>query len=74
MKKNTKLENMIYEAGQLIDMGKTEVKNALVSKKNVIVAGAIAIFALIIFDNIATLGNRYAGGSINDFIQMSKFL
>jgi hypothetical protein len=74
MRKNPKLEKMVCEAGQLLGIGKTEVKHALMSRKNVIVAGVIAIFAIILVPSITYGTLRYIGVSINDFIQISKFL
>jgi len=74
MIKNTKLESMITEAGNLIGLGEIEIKSALKAKKNIVFAGVLAMFALILIDNIASVGSRYAGGSINDFIQLGKFL
>jgi hypothetical protein len=74
MKKNKKLENRIYEMGQLINLGKDEVKYALKSRKNIVFAGALAFFAFIVVQNITYGTLRYQPGSINDFIQFSKFL
>ena len=74
MKKNPKLENMICEAGQLLGIEKTEVKHALMSRKNIIIAGAITVFAFIVVQSITYGTLRYTGASINDFIQLGKFL
>ena len=74
MTKNAKLETKVYEMGQLINLGKDEVKYALKSRKNIVVAGALAFFAFVFVQNIAYGTLRYTGACINDFIQMSKFL
>ncbi|KYK22228.1 hypothetical protein AYK24_02440 [Thermoplasmatales archaeon SG8-52-4] len=74
MMKNAKLETKIYEMGRLIDLGKDEVKYALKSRKNIVLAGILAFFAFILVQNIAYGTLRYMGASINDFIQFSKFL
>jgi hypothetical protein len=74
MMKNAKLETKIYEMGRLINLGKDEVKYALKSRKNIVLAGALAFFAFILVQNIAYGPLRYMGASINDFIQFSKFL
>lgn len=74
MIKNAKLETKIYEMGRLIDLGKDEVKYALKSRKNIVLAGILAFFAFILVQNIAYGTLRYMGASINDFIQFSKFL
>lgn len=74
MTKNEKLETKVYEMGQLINLGKDEVKYALKSRKNVVVAGILAFLAAIIIQNIVTGPHRYIGASINDFVQLGKFL
>lgn len=73
MKKNTKLETKMYEMGQLIDLGKDEVKYVLKSKKNIVVAGALAFFAFIFVETMVSPG-RYGSACISDFIHISKFL
>ena len=73
MKKNTKIETTMYEMGQMINLGKDEVKYALKSKKNIVVASALAVFAFIFVGHVAIPG-RYSAPCINDFIQLSKFL
>ena len=74
MKKSAKLEAKMYEMGQLINLGKDEVKYALKSRKNIVVAGVLAFFAFIVVQNITYGTLRYTGACINDFIQFSKFL
>ena len=48
MMKNAKLETKIYEMGRLINLGKDEVKYALKSRKNIVLAGTLAFFAFIL--------------------------
>ncbi|HUT00259.1 MAG TPA: hypothetical protein VMY59_08090 [Candidatus Thermoplasmatota archaeon] len=74
MKKNVQLESKIYEMGQLINLGKNEVKDALTSRKNMVVAGMLTFFAFLLFQNITYGTLRYTGVCINDLIQLSKFL
>ena len=71
MKTNTKLENMLCEAGQMLDIGKNEIKHAVMSRKNIVVVGLMAFFAFVFIHN-GTL--RYGGASIHDFIHLGKFL
>ena len=74
MTKNEKLETKVYEMGQLINLGKDEVKYALKSRKNIIVAGVLALFAFILVQNITYGTLRYQPPGISDFIQFGKFL
>jgi hypothetical protein len=74
MKETTKLETKMYEMGRLINLGKDEVTNALKSRKNIIVAAALALFALLLVPNITYGTLRYLPPSINDFVQFGKFL
>ena len=74
MKKSAKLETKMYEMGQLINLGKGEVKYALKSRKNIVVVGVLTFLAFILVQNITMGPHRYIGASINDFIQLSKFL
>lgn len=74
MMKNAKLETKIYEMGQLINLGKDEIKYTLKSRKNIVVVGILTFFAFILVQNVTMGPHRYIGASINDFIQLSKFL
>jgi len=74
MKTNIKLESMLCEAGQILDIGKNEIKNAVMSRKNIIVVGLMAFFAFVLVHNVTYGTLRYTGASIHDFIQLGKFL
>jgi len=74
MKTNTRLENMLCEAGQMLDIGKDEIKHAVLSRKNIVVIGLMAFFAFVFVHNITYGTLRYAAASIHDFIQLGKFL
>ena len=74
MKTNTKLENMLFEAGQLLDIGKNDIKHAVMSRKNIIVVGLMAFFAFVLVHNMTYGTLRYGGVSIHDFIHLGKFL
>ena len=74
MKKSAKLETKMYEMGQLINLGKDEVRNALKSRKNIVVAGVLALFAFIIVQNITYGTLRYQPPGITDFFQFGRFL
>lgn len=74
MKKSAKLETKMYEMGQLINLGKDEVKYALKSRKNIVVAGILTLFAFILVQNLLYGPTRYMSASIQDFVQLSKFL
>ena len=72
--KNVNLENMLSEAGQMLNIGKEEVKNTLKSRKNIAIAFVLFVLGLFLVQGITYGTFRYAGASINDFIQMGKFL
>ena len=74
MKANTKLDNMLCEAGQMLDIGKDEIKHAVMSRKNIVVVGLMAFFAFALVHNMTYGTLRYGGVSIHDFIQLGKFL
>ena len=74
MKKNTKLENLLCETGQMLDLGKNEIKYAVLSRKNIFVVGLMAVFAFVLVHNVTYGTLRYTGASIHDFIQLGKFL
>ena len=74
MKTNTKLENMLCEAGQMLDIGKNEIKHAVMSRKNIVVVGLMAFFAFVFIHNFTYGTLRYGGASIHDFIHLGKFL
>jgi len=74
MKANTKIENMLYETGQLLDIGKNEIKHVVMSRKNFIVVGFMAFFALKFIHDLTYGTLRYGAVSINDFINLGKFL
>ena len=72
--KNVNLENMLSEAGQMLNIGKEEVKNTLKSRKNIAIAFVLFALGLFLVQGLTYGTLRYAGASINDFIQMGKFL
>ena len=74
MKTNTKLENMLFEAGQMLDIGKNEIKHAVMSRKNIVVVGLMAFFAFVFIHDFTYGTLRYAGVSIHDFVHLGKFL
>jgi len=74
MKTNTKLENMLFEAGQILDIGKNEIKNAVMSRKNIVVVGLMAFFAFVLVHDVTYGTLRYAGVSIHDFSHLGRFL
>jgi hypothetical protein len=71
---NKNLKNYLESSGQILDIGKNEIKAALQSRKHIVVA--IVILALTsIFAQAASYGTlRYAGASIYDFLEFGKFL
>jgi len=74
MNKNVKLEAMLSETGKMLNIGKDEIKYVLKGRKNVVAAVVIFAFAFFLIDGLTYGTLRYAGASINDFIQMGKFL
>ena len=71
---NAKLSSLLNETGEMLKLGKSEISMAVKSRKNIVIASLFAFFAIVILQNIASNGTRYAGSSINDFIQMGRFL
>ena len=68
MKKNTKIENILYEIGQTMDLKKEEIKTTLKNKKGPIVMGIFFLAAITLMGNFATLGARYKGITPLDFL------
>lgn len=74
IRKSEKLQTSIYEMGTLIHLGKDEVKSALNSRKNIVVASMLAILAFVVVENIVYGPLRYGASCVNDFVQIGKFL
>jgi hypothetical protein len=74
MKKNKKIQALLTEAGNLMEIGKNEITATVHTRKNIITATILALFAFILIGNITYGPLRYTGVSIHDFIKLWKFL
>lgn len=72
--KNKEINKLLDETGELLHLGRSEIQSAISTRKNKMTVFVLAFLVFLIFDNVSSLGSRYAGGSINDFIQLGRFL
>jgi len=73
--KNKNLESKLFKIGEMMDLGKDEIKFTLKSRKNVIVTALLVAFAFVIVGSGWAYGVlRYGGSGIQDFIELGKFL
>jgi len=73
--KNKNFESQLLKIGEMMELGKDEIKHTLKSRKNFIITALLVAFAFIVVGSGWAYGVlRYGGSSIHDFIELGRFL
>ncbi|UCD13401.1 MAG: hypothetical protein JSW60_07545 [Thermoplasmatales archaeon] len=70
---NAKIENMLNEIGETLEIGKEEIKMTLKNKKGPIIVGFVILAAALALGYIPIYGKRYAAISPLDFTSLKNF-